>query len=188
MNKLLLLATVISLFFFACKDTSTTTTGSTTNGAAEQNKAKNEAVYKAIESGNVSGLDSIISKEAVDHSMPGGGEAKGDSIIAMLANMHNSFSDLKMEVVADAAEGDYVFTLVRMTGTTNGNPAMGMPPNTKMDSKSVDVVKFKDGKAVEHWGFEDPKEMMKMMNMGPNKMGEQMENKMATKKDTMMKK
>lgn len=188
MNRLLLLATVISVFFFGCKDTSTTTTSSTANSAAEQNKAKNEAVYKAIESGNLSGLDSIISKETVDHSIPGGGEAKGDSIIAMLSKMHNSFSDLKMEVIADAAEGDYVFTLVRMVGTTTANPAMGLPANTKIDSKSVDVVKFKDGKAVEHWGFEDPQEMMKMMNMGPNKMSEHMENKMEAKKDTMMKK
>jgi predicted SnoaL-like aldol condensation-catalyzing enzyme len=37
--------------------------------------------------------------------------------------------------------------------------------------KSVDVVKIKDGKATEHWGFTDNAEMMKMQAMmGPNKM------------------
>ncbi len=35
--------------------------------------------------------------------------------------------------------------------------------NTKMDMTTVDVVKFKDGKAVEHWSYMDPKDMMKMM-------------------------
>jgi len=31
---------------------------------------------------------------------------------------------------------------------------------------SLDVSKFKDGKAVEHWVFMDPKEMMAMMQSG----------------------
>ena len=33
----------------------------------------------------------------------------------------------------------------------------------KTEMNSVDVSKFKDGKATEHWIFVDPKEMMKMM-------------------------
>ena len=32
-----------------------------------------------------------------------------------------------------------------------------------MTMTSVDVTKFKDGKAVEHWVFMDPLEMMTMM-------------------------
>jgi predicted SnoaL-like aldol condensation-catalyzing enzyme len=72
-----------------------------------------------------------------------------------------------MEVISEAISGDYLFTLVRLTGTTTASPGMGMPPNKKMDSKSVDVVKLKDGKAVEHWEFVDPKDMMAMM--GGNK-------------------
>ena len=59
--------------------------------------------------------------------------------------------------------GDYLFTLARLTGTTTANPGMGMPPNKKMDLKSVDVVKVKNGKATDHWQFVDPKEMMEMM-------------------------
>jgi predicted SnoaL-like aldol condensation-catalyzing enzyme len=128
----------------------------------EKALANNREVYKAIETGDVSKIKDYIDKDAIDHG--GDHDVKGaDSIIAMLGSIHNSFTDLKMEVIADAVHGDYVFTLVRLTGTTTATPGMGMPPNKKMDSKSVDVVKLKNGKAVEHWEFVDPKEMMAMM-------------------------
>jgi predicted SnoaL-like aldol condensation-catalyzing enzyme len=131
----------------------------------EKSLAKNKEVYKAIETGDVSKIRDYIAKDAVDHGGgPNGQDVKGgDSILTMLAGIHKSFTDLKMEVISDAINGDYVFTMVRLTGTTTATPGMGFPPNKKMDSKSVDVVKLKDGKAVEHWEFVDPNEMMAMM-------------------------
>src|SRR5258708_22178734 len=134
----------------------------------EKTLAKNKEVYKAIETGDVSKIKDYIDKDAVDHGGgPNGQDVKGgDSIISMIGGIHNSFTDLKMEVIAEAMNGDYLFTLVRLTGTTTANPGMGLPPNKKLDSKSVDVVKIKDGKATEHWQFVDPKEMMEMMGTG----------------------
>jgi predicted SnoaL-like aldol condensation-catalyzing enzyme len=32
---------------------------------------------------------------------------------------------------------------------------------------AIEVVRFKDGKAVEHWSFMEPREMMKMMAQQP---------------------
>jgi predicted SnoaL-like aldol condensation-catalyzing enzyme len=132
---------------------------------ADKDLANNRALYKAIETGDVSKLKTYIAKDAVDHGGGANGQdiTDGDSIIAMLGNIHNSVTNLKMDIIAEAANGDYVFTLVRMTGTTTADPGMGMPPNKALDSKSVDVVRLKNGKAVEHWGFQDPKEMMQMM-------------------------
>ena len=66
--------------------------------------------------------------------------------------------------MANATDGDYNFDLNRTTGTTI-NEFMGMPANTQLDMTGVDVVKIKNGKAVEHWAYVDPKDMMKMMEM-----------------------
>jgi predicted SnoaL-like aldol condensation-catalyzing enzyme len=82
----------------------------------------------------------------------------------MFTQMHDNISNLKIESIANATDGDYDFDLNNMTGTTK-NAFMGLPANTKLDMMSVDVVKIKDGKAVEHWGYVDPNEMMKMMQM-----------------------
>ena len=184
MNKLLLLfVTIFSLCFTSCTDTSSTSSStSPTDTVSEKNRTNSMEVYKAMETGDVSKVDNIIDKDIVDHE----GNVRGlDSLKKMFANMHNSVKDLKMETIANATDGDYNLAYVRMTGTTT-DASMGMPPGTKVDMKFVDVVKMKDGKAVEHWGYSDRNDMMKMMEMGKGQPGSnKMENKM---KDTMMKK
>jgi len=156
-------------FLMSCTDSATKTdtssnTDTTAMSQADINKDHNRTVMKAIETGDSLAIDSLIAADAVDHSGPNMTEIKGgDSIKSMLTNMHRVVNDLKMEIIADAADGDYVLTLSKMTGTTTANPGMGMPPNTKIDMTGVDVVKFKDGKAVDHWSYMDPKDVMKMM-------------------------
>jgi len=167
MKKLLFPAvTVLLLCCVSCKDktdTTTTTTGSTSQN--EKNLANNREVYKAMETGDVSKIKEYMATDAVDHGgNPDGSDVKGaDSIIAMISRVRSGFSDIKVEVLADAANGDYIFSLSNLKGTTNSTPVWGMPPNTKIDSKGVDVIKLKDGKATDHWYFMDPKEMAAMM-------------------------
>src|SRR6266496_1644681 len=155
-------------FFISCTDTGTTTnTGTSQN---EKNLESNRKVFKAIETGDVSTLDSLIASDAVDHQGPNGKDINGgDSVKHMLADVHNHAKDLKFDIIADATNGDYIFTMSEMTGTTTDS-SWGMPAGTKMDSKGVDVVKVKDGKMVEHWGFLDAKAMMKNMSMPMDKM------------------
>lgn len=152
-------------FMVSCEDKGT---GGSGDSQAAKNKEANRNILKAIESGDSSKMSEWIAKDAVDHSGPNGQVVNGgDSIIAMLSHIKSAFSDLKFEVLEDAAEGDVVFARVRMVGTTTANPGMGMPPNQKMDMTSVDVIKFKDGKATAHWGYIDPKDAMMMMQSQP---------------------
>ena len=179
MKRLLITTACCALcFFMACKGTTTST--SETSQAA-QNKANSQLIYKAIETGDVSHLDSIIDKDFVDHAGEKG-DVKGiDSLKKMFAQMHNEINDLNIEEIANATDGDYNIALIRMTGTT-AKAMMGMPAGTKLDMKSVEVVKVKDGKAMEHWGYMDPKDMMKMMGGMNNKMDGKMDNKMTAPK------
>ena len=64
----------------------------------------------------------------------------------------------------EVGDEEYVFTLMRFTGTSNGN--MGMPKGP-YDFHSLEVSRFKDGMAVEHWSYMQPKEMMAMMPPPP---------------------
>jgi predicted SnoaL-like aldol condensation-catalyzing enzyme len=52
-----------------------------------------------------------------------------------------------------------------------------------MDMTIVDVVRIKDGKAVEHWAYLDPRDMMKHMKDMPP-MDNKMDNKMNGKMDS----
>lgn len=173
----------IIVLVMSCTDSNkpaTETAASPEQSQAEKNKEVNKAIIRAIEKGDSAAIDTLIASDAVDHAGPNMTEVKGDSLKKMLSSFNKSVDGLKFDMVQDAAEGDYVFALSKMSGTTTANPGMGMPPNTKMDMTGVDVVKFRDGKAVEHWSYMDPKDMMKMMPPSGK-----MESKM---KDTTMKK
>jgi hypothetical protein len=123
------------------------------------------AVYKGIETGDLSVMDKFVSKDIIDHG--GMQDVKGlENVKKMLADIHNHFSNLKITLISNAASDDgmYNFVLARMTGTSKDN-TMGLPANTPVDRMSVDMVRLENGMAVEHWSFEDPREMMKMMQM-----------------------
>ena len=148
----------------SCKDTGTANTASV-NSDNEKNRANSKEIYRAIETGDVTKLDSIIDKDIVDHGDMG--DMHGiDTLKKLFVQYHNQVKDLKMEPIADATDGDYHFTYFRMTGTA-ADASMGVPAGTKMDMTGVDMVKIKDGKATEHWGFAQGRDMMKMMSMNP---------------------
>ncbi len=165
-------------FFIACN----TPTGQGGNDAAAQkNLAAAHAINDAIQSGDVSKLNDVIAKDAVDHAGPMGEIKSGDSIIAMLGKIHTMATDMKMETIKELADTVYVFQWMRFTGTS-ASPEMG-PIGVKFDMTAIEVSKFSNGKLTEHWEFMQPADIMKMMNSQPPNM-----NNMDMKKDSAMKK
>jgi len=159
MRKIFFIVILVSFGITSCKNEATPVK----NSVIETNLANNQKVYKAFETGDRAVLDSFISNEAVDHSGPNGTTiSSGDSIKTMLADMHNHVKDLSFTIISAAANEEYIFTYSQMKGTATDS-AWGMAPGTKIDQKAVDVVRVKDGKMVEHWGFVDQNEMMKQM-------------------------
>ncbi len=163
MKKFILCTAIMAVVFSCNNPSSTTASNSNDNSQQEKNIANNKKVYPAIETGDTSPIDTLIANDAVDHDGPQGTEIKGkDSIIHMLSDIHNHFNNLKLDVISSAANGDYIFTLIHMTGTT-ADSTMGMP-GMNIDQKGVDVIKLNDeNKMVEHWGFTEDQEVVKEM-------------------------
>ena len=153
---------------FICLSCSNNGTSDKGNGMREKNLASSDAVSKAFETGDVSKIDGAVAADFIDHTPEG--DKKGlDSLKATITMMHSMFKTWKTEKVKQLADDDYVFTWNRYSGTSDGN--MGMPKGP-FTLNAVEVVKFKDGKCTEHWSFDSPEEMMKMMaphqDMGNN--------------------
>jgi predicted SnoaL-like aldol condensation-catalyzing enzyme len=154
----------ISLVFCCLSCNNDKTAGDSTsadkkdNSMAEKNLAASHIVDKAFETGDPSNIDSAIASDFVDHTDMG--DKNRDSLKTMIVSMHKNFPDMKMEMVKEVADNDYVFSLMRYSGTSNGQ--MGMPAGP-YDMKAIEVVRFKDGKGVEHWSFMQMADMMKMM-------------------------
>jgi predicted SnoaL-like aldol condensation-catalyzing enzyme len=147
-------------------DTATSSSEKKDNSMVEKNLAATHVVTKAFETGDASMIDSAVASDFVDHTDHG--DKNRDSLKAMIAASKADTKDAKIEIIKEVADNDYVFSWMRFTGTSSGK--MGMPAGP-YEMKSIEVVKFKDGMAVEHWTFMQPADMMKMMpQMG---MGEQ---------------
>ncbi len=71
---------------------------------------------------------------------------------------------MNLEVIKELADDEYVFSLIHFSGTSDG--AMGMPKGP-YDMQAIEVMRCKDGKAVEHWEFMQISDMMKMMGTPP---------------------
>ncbi len=124
------------------------------SATAKKNIEVNDAIMKAYEAGDFSKMGDYIAADAVDHGSDHG-DVKGlDSIVADMKRYHAMMPDMKQVITRTVADDEYVFTWSKMSGTMGGK---------QIDMTGVDVTKFKDGKAVEHWLYSDPNEMMKMM-------------------------
>jgi predicted SnoaL-like aldol condensation-catalyzing enzyme len=162
------LAVALTVIFISCKNSASTDSGTAaTTSQQDKDLANNAKVYTAIETGNTAPIDTLIATDAVDHDGPNGTPIHGrDSILHMLANLHNQFKDLKLDIISSAENGDYIFTLVHFTGTPTDSSMGG----NKIDENGVDVIKVKDGKMSEHWGFSDNAEVGKRMMEMESKM------------------
>ena len=155
MKKLFFIFSAAAMgLLFACK--SETKEG--ISEAAQKNLDASQGVTKAFETGDVSKIDDYVASDFVDHTDRG--ETGRDSLKAMIKAMHGTDPTMKMETIKRLADGDYVFEWMRNQGTSDGS--MGMPKGP-YDMHSVEIIKFKDGKAIEHWTYMEPTEMMKMM-------------------------
>ncbi|HVK97550.1 MAG TPA: nuclear transport factor 2 family protein [Flavisolibacter sp.] len=166
--KQLLFAFIVMAMLISCNNPRVAGSNEKNDHAsiAERNAEKTKAVYRAIETGDVSKIDTLFTDDVVDHNAgPQGQDIRGrDSVIAMLGQIHNYFDGLKLELMhhATSSDGQYHYSTVRMTGKAKENP-WGMPVGMDMDDTSVDVIKLKDGKAAEHWGFMSMGDVMEMM-------------------------
>jgi predicted ester cyclase len=158
-KNLFVVCASICFFLSACNNSA--------NSGNDNNISTSRDIFKGIETGDTTKLSSIAA-DAVDHAGPYGEVTGVNSIKGMLAQIHAHIKDLKIEIINDVASGDYVYTWNKWTGTALDS-SMGFTPNQSFNTSGVDIVRFRDGKAVEHWGFVDQKDVIAMRaQMMPN--------------------
>jgi predicted ester cyclase len=132
------------------------------SATTQKNLDANRAVLKTFETQDFSKLGDYIANDAVDHSGEHG-DIKGlDSIRASFVKSESDISNPKIEIIKELGDDEYVMSWNTFTGVykTDG---MGHKAGDTLMMKSLDVSKFSDGKAVEHWLLMEPGDVMKMM-------------------------
>ena len=168
-----LFAFVAGLLLLSCNQTKDSTATADDNirkddlaAITKRNGEMTRKVYEAIITGDVSKLGDYVTTDVIDHEGNMGRDIVGlDSLKHFMAQYHNHVEGMKIEVLSEATspDGQYHFSMTRMTGKMRENP-WGMPVGTQMDDSGIDVIKIRDGKAAEHWSFTSQKDMMEMMS------------------------
>jgi len=132
---------------------------------SEQNKALTKRFYEEVmNKKNLGAIDELCAPNVIDHfPMPGQGPG-AQGMKEALGQFLRGFPDLHVTIEEIVAERDIVVVRARMEGTHNGELMGAAPTGKKVTCHANDMIRVKDGKAVEVWHQGD--EVMAMMQLG----------------------
>ena len=133
----------------------------------EQNKAVFQNMMSALNSKDLTTLESVGADDFVDNDAMPGMATDREGMINMMHMFLGAFPDLNITVNHWVAEGDLVLGAMTTSGTQTGE-FMGMPPSGKKFSMSeMHMARVANGKIVEHWGVGDHMSMMQQLGLAP---------------------
>lgn len=118
--------------------------------------------------GDVDLVDELADPKFVEHEeLPPGVPQGREGIKGFVQLYHQGFSDIGAEIQDMVEDGDTVWVRWTMRGTHTGE-FLGIPPTNKaFEITVIDIVRFQDGKAVEHWGVTDTARMLTQLGVMP---------------------
>ncbi len=136
---------------------------------ADSNKAKTQAFYdQIINAHSVNNLDNFIATSFTDHNPdPGmngvGIENNKKNFMMWFASM----PDVQIHVDNMVADSDMVWVMYHMTATMKGDMGPMKATGKSCNVGGIDVIKIKDGKATDRWGYYDQMAMMSQLGLMP---------------------
>ena len=122
---------------------------------------------EAFGQGNLEVIDELVADDYVEHQQFPGLEPTKEGLKNFVKLFHAAFSDIKIETLTVALDGDEMFVHSVFTGTHTGE-FVGVPPTGKtVTLEMMDRVKVRNDQAVEHWGVSDDLGMMTQLGVIP---------------------
>ena len=117
--------------------------------------------------GDAEALAAVIAPEGLDHQAP---PDEPQGLAGAIRTMHwlrQVFSDQRWEIHQVIGESDTVVVHATHHARQTG-ALMGIPPTGREVAYDyVHIVRFKDGKVVEHWGVRDDMTLMRQLGVLP---------------------
>jgi len=136
-------------------------------------QSKNAALMKrfydeVVNQGKMELFAELFADNFVEHEgLPPNVPATREGVKQLFTMLRTAFPDIKFTVNDLAASADKVWVRITISGTQNG-PFMDMPASgKKINVQGFDLVRFENGKAVEHWGLSDDMAMMTQLGAIP---------------------
>lgn len=133
-------------------------------------EATNKAAYiklmNAWDTGNKAAMSEVLADNFVTHNPDPDIKSTGKQQWLDALDMYRGMSpDMKADPKQLIVDGDWVAGVAMIKGTNTG-PMGEMPPTNKgFECTGIDMIRFENGKAVEHWGLFDSMTMMGQLGL-----------------------
>ncbi len=121
--------------------------------AADLTARARRLVEQGFGAADMSVLDELMAVDVVEHQRGNPNGREGGK--AVVRTLHGWMSDFSLTVEDHAVNGDIVWTRNRARGIHTGTVMGTAPTGRSVEIDVFDVLRFADGKLVEHWGVAD---------------------------------
>ena len=121
-------------------------------------------IEEAINKGNFDVLYDIFDPNFREHQFQVRPTIEG--MIEGLSMLRTAFPDVRMTIDKMTADENTVWGLMTVRGTNDG-PLMGPPTGKPVEFLAMDVLRFENGRVVEHWGTPDRFAMIAQLGLLP---------------------
>ncbi|MFN8179053.1 MAG: ester cyclase [bacterium] len=130
----------------------------------ESNLALCKRLYAGVNKHDNAIFDELMASTFVEHEELPGYPSTSAGVKDFFAAMYSGFPDLMFDVEFYMVDGDKVAAYLTINGTNTGE-FLGKPATgNKIHVKGVDILQFKDGRIVAHWGVTDGAAMMQQLS------------------------
>ena len=135
----------------------------------EQMKQATQRFFDMWLTGKADGIEEFVGENFTSHNpIPGVTSTGIQQMKDMIAVSSSTFTGSKVEDMNMTADGDRVVAHYRWKAVNTGSMDESMPATNKpIDVYGVDIVRFENGKIVEHWGYMEEMKMMQQLGMMP---------------------
>ena len=119
---------------------------------SEQNKSLTRRFYEEVfNKKNLNVIDELCAPGFVDHSALPGQKPGSAGLKDVFRDYFKAFPDMSVTTHEMIAEGDVVVTRFTGQGTHSGPLFGSAPTGKKVSFTGIDMIRIKDGKAIEVW-------------------------------------
>ncbi len=117
------------------------------NESLDENTSATKKIVAIFNTGDLSEVDSLFSSDYVDRQRPLWIKVTGpEEFKQIVMDARKSLPNLRVTIEDIIAEGDRVVLRLQWHST--------LPAGKKIARETIDILRFVNGKAVEHWGAE----------------------------------
>jgi steroid delta-isomerase-like uncharacterized protein len=110
-------------------------------------------------------FEQLFADDFLDHTPQPGGKPDKAGVLELYRRLRQAFPDFTPEIHWQRADGDVVTTYKTYHGTHRGD-FLGVPgTGRRVSFETVDAMRVRDGKIVEHWGVANLYSVMQQLGV-----------------------